>query len=113
MKFTLGVIGLVFLMGCANVHLMNRLNLGMTKADVVAQMGNPVNTRADKGAEYLIYRLYERDGDAAIGNTTDYFVRIIDGKVDAYGQLGDFGSTALPESKSTIDLNIKKTDDKN
>jgi hypothetical protein len=37
-----------------------------------------------------------------------YYVRLKAGVVDAYGRVGDFDSTKIPETKQTIDVNINK-----
>lgn len=94
------------LIGCVGVsmHKINKINLGMTKQEVIAVMGQPISTSAQGDTEYLRYRLFE----PATAWSFIYFVRLIDGKVESYGQVGDFDSTKLPESKSTIDLHIKE-----
>ena len=71
--------------GCAaNATKMNNLNLGMTKKEVVDVIGNPSSTSETSGVLYLKYRL--RDGLIS----DDYYVRLKDGKVDAYGRFGEF-----------------------
>jgi len=87
---------------------MNSVSIGMTKQEVISVLGPPTSTSAKEGVEYLNYRFSETDDHAFNGITSPYFVRIINGKVDSYGRLGDFDSTKAPETKSTIDLNIKK-----
>jgi hypothetical protein len=93
------------IVGCATSHKMNEISLGMTKQQVIEKLGPPVSTSATSGVEYLNYRFSETSDHAYYGITTPYYVRIVDGKVDAFGRRGDF---AIPETKSTIDLNIKK-----
>lgn len=81
----------------------------MTKQEVIGALGSPTSTSAKAGVEYLNYQFYETIGDTTgAGKTTPYFVRIINGRVDSYGHLGDFDSTNTPETKNTIDLNINK-----
>ena len=87
---------------------MNSINLGMTKQEVVKTLGRPVSTSAQNGIEYLNYRFSETSDDDFYGNYTPYYVRIIDGKVESYGKLGDFDSTKVPETKTTVDLNVNK-----
>jgi len=77
----------------------------MTKQQVIATLGTPVSTSATTGVEYLNYRFSETDDHAFNGITTPYYVRIVDGKVVAYGRSDDF---KVPETKSTVDVNIKK-----
>ena len=92
--------------GCATAQKINSVSIGMTKQEVMTALGPPASTSAKDGVEYLNYRFSETDDEAFYGITRPYFVRIINGKVDSYGRLGDFDSTKTPETKSTIDLNI-------
>jgi len=86
---------------------MNKLSLGMTKSQVIEAMGNPDSTSAQGGAEYLKYNLWRDFWDRRPGDYSDgYFVRLMNGKVESYGRMGDFDSTKVPETKQTIDLNI-------
>lgn len=96
----------VLLIGCATAHKMNNISLGMTKQEVIQKLGRPVSTSAQSGVEYLNYRFAETDDDYFDGNYSPYYVRIVEGKVESYGRLGDFDSTQAPESKTTVDLNI-------
>jgi len=98
----------LFSVGCATAHKMNNVSIGMTKSQVIEALGKPASTSAKEGVEFLNYRFSETDDHAFMGYTTPFFVRIIGGKVDSYGRLGDFDSTKVPETKSTIELNIKK-----
>jgi len=79
-------IAVVFLFSCAgSSKKMNRLNLGMTKQEVIEAIGKPTSTSAKGNSEYLNYHL------TTGGVFTDvYHVRLLDGKVDSYGQAGDF-----------------------
>lgn len=97
-----------FTVGCATAHKMNNVSIGMTKSQVIEALGKPASTSAKEGVEFLNYRFSETDDHAFMGYTTPFFIRIIEGKVDSYGRLGDFDSTKVPETKSTIELNIKK-----
>lgn len=81
----------------------------MTKEEVIKIMGQPTSTSAKEGTEYLTYMLAETPGQLADTRyATPYFVRIVNGKVNAYGRVGDFDSTKTPEEKKTIDLNIQQ-----
>lgn len=90
---------------------MNDIEIGMTKKQVIEIMGQPGSTSAINNTMYLNYILHEwnhPDGK----EKTAYFVRLIDGKVESYGKAGDFDSTKVPESKTTVDINIKNKDSK-
>ena len=76
---------------------MNRLSVGMSKADVIAAMGEPDSTSAPGGGvEYLRYSLTTSSIAAYNGYTEPYFVKLVNGRVDAYGHVGDFGSAQNP-----------------
>ncbi len=113
------------LMGCATSHIpsfkerFNQINIGMTKPQVLEVLGSPDSHSAQSDIEYLNYVLgkdncrYNSDPlglNAGIVCTQreEYFVRLLKGKVEPYGRLGDFDSTKTPEVKSIIDLNLKE-----
>ena len=95
------------LTGCATAHKVNNVQLGMTKQEVIATIGNPVSTSAQGNTEYLNYRFSETDDQAFYGLTTAYFIRLVNGKVDAYGRQGDFDSTKIPTIRIESDSNIR------
>ena len=99
----------IFLVGCATAHKISRVEVGMTKEEVIAKIGKPVSTSATKNTEYLNYRLSETGDDAFYGRTKPYYVRLVNGKVDSYGCLGDFDSTKDP----TINVNTDNQSDIN
>jgi hypothetical protein len=79
-------IAVFFLFGCAgSSKKMNLLKLGMTKQEVIDAIGEPASTSAKRNTVYLNYHL------SSGGFYNDaYYVRLLDGKVDAYGKAGDF-----------------------
>lgn len=91
--------------GCATANKLNNVSLGMSKQEVISELGPPVSTSAKEGVEYLKYFFVEKD---VRDGKTPYYVRLVNGKVESYGRVGDFDSTKTPETKSTIDLNINK-----
>lgn len=102
MKSLIAIIILSILFyGCVTSTKMNKLSLGMSKDEAIQTIGKPISTSAQGGMEFLRYNL------SSDGLTDDeYYVRIIDGKVESYGRTGDFDSTKIPESK--LELNITK-----
>jgi hypothetical protein len=107
MKYSFLVLAGLGLVGCATSSTaLNHVSVGMTKAQVVAIVGEPQSTRANQGVEYLIYKLGEGFSlHNAPHQVQDlYFVRITRGFVDSYGKVGDFNSTHPPEAQ--IDLNV-------
>ena len=76
----------------------------MTKSEVISVMGQPASTAAPGGGmELLRYRLSPTDDHAFYGLTEEYFVKLINGRVDSYGKVGDFNSTKDPTLNLKID----------
>jgi hypothetical protein len=69
----------VLLCGCSPWIGMHKIELGMSKPEVLQQMGKPNNASGSGSEEYLWYipanRFWER-----------YYVHLVNGKVEAYGQ---------------------------
>ena len=100
---TLILVVTIFFVGCATAHRMNRLSIGMNKQQVLSVMGRPTSTASPGGGqEILRYNLSATGDDAYYGITDEYYVRLIDGKVESYGRMGDFDSTKDP----TLDVNV-------
>ena len=86
------------LCGCATPDRMNRLSIGMTKAEVIDQLGSPDSSAGQGNAEVLKYQL-GNDHPLTHRGWETYFVRLVSGKVESYGKMGDFDS-------ATINLNV-------
>ena len=89
----------------------SKISMGMSQAEVIEAMGKPDDISAQSGVVYLRYTWapwYDHNG--ADGNAEDYFVRLIDNKVESFGRMGDFDSTKNPEQ--TINVNINKSENK-
>ncbi len=97
------------LMGCTGTTAnLNKVSIGMTKTEVTKVIGRPDSVSAQGNVEYLIYYWATPKQIFADENSLpEYFVRLVNGKVESYGKKGDFDTTIVPESKQTIDLNIK------
>ncbi len=67
--------------GCAPWIDIQNVELGMTKPEVLQQMGNPTNLAASGNEEYLYYTPVNRFWE-------NYYVHLVNGKVESYGQLG-------------------------
>lgn len=117
-KFISMLITLVIFVGCAAPAArsmsknMNNISLGMSKAQVMDAMGEPSSVSAIDGTEYMSYILCSKTGtlmqDYRCVRWDDFYVRIKQGKVESYGRKGDFDSTRVPESKRTLDINVKQ-----
>jgi hypothetical protein len=81
------LVATAFLFGCAgSSKKMNKVGLGMTKAEVIEAIGDPKSTSANEDIEYLRYK-FMTDGLF----TAEYYIRLQEGKVNAFGRVGDFG----------------------
>lgn len=114
---TIILIASVALSGCATASKISSVQIGMTKEQVIQVMGKPTSTSAQgKGWEYLNFALSETSDDAFYGRTTPYYVRLVNGKVESFGRLGDFNSTQRPtvrvETDSTVKADIKSSGQK-
>jgi hypothetical protein len=76
-------LAVVTVLGCASQ--LNQVKLGMTKDQVISAVGAPSSTSAMENTEYLKYQLCS---DWIFSDR--YYVRLTDGKVDAFGRVGDF-----------------------
>lgn len=87
------VVFLLVLAGCmpTTLNKMNEVSIGMSKQQVISAMGSPTETRANEGAEFLVYHL-RTDTDVRRAKTP-YFVKLENGQVTSYGAMGDFNST--------------------
>src|SRR5437879_2398144 len=96
MKSRLAIFTVVVLAGCTTGSSnMNRVSIGMTKAEVVRVLGQPESTSGSQGSEYMIYTLRDRlDGRPFVDLMPHevlghYYVRLTGGRVDAYGSTGE------------------------
>ena len=81
------LLAVVLMLGCAaSAKKMNRLQLGMSKKQVIEAIGQPNSTSSRQNVELLKYR-FRSSGLW----TTTYYVQLETGKVNAFGQEGDFG----------------------
>jgi hypothetical protein len=81
------VVTALMVIGCAgSSKRMNAVRLGMTQPEVIESIGNPDSTSAIEETLYLKYHL--RSSGLF---TSEYYVRLQNGQVDAFGQVGDFG----------------------
>jgi hypothetical protein len=82
MRHLLTVILLFALLaGCAPWLSVQNVSVGMTKAEVLQQLGKPTDVAGSGNVEYFWYnppnRFWQR-----------YYVRMVNGKVESYGPLG-------------------------
>jgi hypothetical protein len=80
-----GLLLALLVMGCAGAGKLNSVRLGMTRDEVVAVAGEPSSTSQMGNEEFLKYQLMS---DWIF--TDRYYVRLMNGRVDAFGRVGDF-----------------------
>jgi len=76
-------LAVMLLFGCASK--LNQVQLGMSRDQVISAVGTPSSTSAMDNTEYLKYQLCS---DWIF--TDRYYVRLTNGKVDAFGRVGDY-----------------------
>lgn len=81
----------------------SEVEIGMTRAQVIAILGKPVKVAAARGGTYLQYG-WDDPWDGNIGAAENFFVRLVDGKVDAFGEKGDFDSTVQPQERIQVEV---------
>jgi len=69
------------LAGCAPWLPVHNINVGMTKAEVLQQLGKPTDVAGTGNVEYFWYNPLNRFWQR-------YYVRIVNDKVESYGPLG-------------------------
>lgn len=93
MKTKLSLLALVLLgallAGCMSSAELNKLQIGMTKDQVIALLGQPDSTSAQANVEYLTYYLEANEstyGRYSGESEKAYMVRLVDGKVESFGR---------------------------
>ena len=75
---------LIFMIGCAaSSKKLNKLNIGITKTEVIELMGEPNYTSSFRDVEILAYKLKFGAFD-----TNTYYVKIVNDKVVKFGHQG-------------------------
>lgn len=96
----------LLLAGCGTSRIFkvkpdfSRIEVGMTRDEVIVAIGSPDDVRADEDVMYLIYN----DNVGGGFSVVEYFVRLVDSRVVSFGRMGDFDSTKVP----TLNININK-----
>ncbi len=105
-KFQIVVLCLVsiILTGCAHGTSLNRISVGMTKAQVIDEIGEPESVAAQNGIEVMRYDFWKDFWQRKPGDwKSEFYVRLVNGRVESYGRMGDFDSTKDP----AYDINIR------
>jgi hypothetical protein len=97
-RILLSLIPMALLIGCSTTNSgfrkpdLSKVNIGMTKPEVIAALGKPDGTASQGATEYLEYG-WDSPWDGVIGVAEWYYVRLIDGGVESFGRKGDFESS--------------------
>ena len=103
---------LVGLLGCAATPVrMVDLQMGLNRAQVVQIMGSPTSVSSINESEYLNYNLCVNQcaGPIPFREFRPFYVRLINGKVESFGEKGDFDSTKTPITRVEIDKTERST----
>lgn len=90
LKITLMTVVLAGLLVSCSTPDTNALRLGMTKEEAIRVMGQPDSVSADRACDYLNYTLQVHTGYGSM--TRPYYVRLVDGRVESFGYIGEFGN---------------------
>src|SRR5579872_3800338 len=93
-----------WLCGCASVSSdLNKINLGMSRNQVVHQLGQPHSVGAEQNVVILTYFMRREN----MGGMQAYIVKLVNGQVVMYGEKGDFDRTET--SKKRIQAEAPET----
>jgi hypothetical protein len=103
-RLIIALMAVLLIAGCASrATSMNRLELGMTKQQVIKTLGTPHSTSAPgEGVEVMQYRFAADAMASAYWVYSNYFVMLKNGAVVKYGK-----GTG---QNLGVDLDVKKTD---
>ena len=96
MQSFLVLVVLSFVIGCATTGKLMKLQLGMTKEEVVRVMGEPdaargsMRNKYDQVIEVWEYLLFKTDEDAMYGRKTPYWLYFYNGRLVQWGEAGDW-----------------------
>ena len=71
-----------------------RISVGMTKKEVIDILGKPDNVSLSSGKEYLRYISGKGTVSRVCFSCKEYYVRLVNNKVESYGSSGDSNSLA-------------------
>lgn len=113
LAFSLPILTPLALIGCAaaTAEKMVNLQMGMTRAQVVQVMGSPTSVGSINDSDYLNYNLCVAScaGPIPFRQFRPFYVRLIKGKVESFGEKGDFGSTKTPTMRIEVDKTERST----
>jgi len=94
---------LIFLAACTtSSSRLNNVSVGMARDEVIQKLGKPASTSASKDVEFLNYVFFNGLREQP------YYVRLREGKVDAFGKVGDYPSSKDP----SVDIHLSPRNDR-
>src|SRR5260221_1887235 len=99
----LALLMLTLAFGCVTSKDLGKIQLGQTKAEVIAKLGPPHTVAAQRSEEFLTYWL-DREN---MGGEAEYYIKLVDGKVESFGHKGGFGTTVFPKERIELDIKHK------
>ena len=107
----LSAVVLVAIVGCSKPEVdFTRIAIGMTKDQVIEKFGKPTRVSVISNMEIFEYEAYDAHNRPFVGVVRDNyrrrFVRFYGGKVESFGNKGDFDSTKNPTTEQKIDLKV-------
>jgi hypothetical protein len=95
MKFLMLALSCLFFVSCVSTEVpetgnftgpfrgsyLSRISVGMPKAEMIRQIGEPFSVSGNSSGEVFVYR----DDQRGWWQYDYYYVRLIDGKVESYG----------------------------
>ena len=121
-RISLAVFLLVTIVACASSGKTVKVQVGMTKPELIDAIGDADSASAQGSTEVLSYYLCYSNCAALIMENRGrnwYYVRLIDGRVDSYGNneafgiKGDFDNSKVITKNSNIkaDVSVRGTTD--
>ncbi len=97
--------------GVGTARLLNRVSLGMTKAEAIAALGEPHSTISPgNGVELLKYSLKNTLSSSPAAIEEEYQVRLVNGRVEAYGRPADIAAiqpVIVRSDDKVVNVNIR------
>lgn len=114
LRTLLGMLLATTIAGCATSGKTASVQVGMTKSQVIDEIGTPDSVSAQGPVEVLSYYLCYSNCAALIMENRGrnwYYVRLVNGQVDAFGNNDAFGIKGDFDSSKVITRNDKITHD--
>lgn len=82
-------LSLLLFTSCSTADKMTKVHPGMTKQEVINELGSPKGSKVVGDKEYLNYYFFDSVSSSMNGAPRGYAVRLNKGVVETHGRLGD------------------------